>query len=640
MRTDNNLRSLHLGDHSILTAVFKNLAVGVVVCDSDGHFVFFSHEAERILGIDATHAESAQWSAAYGCYRPDMVTLYPLQELPLARALRGEEAIHELIFIRNQQRPKGLWIDISGTPLRDRSGAIFGGAVVFSDVSVPENVLHNKAAVDAFLTPVRGSCDPTETGEDVVSDRFARFRAVYNQMAKAVEQTADSILITDSRGIIEYVNPAFEKTTGYSAAEVLGRKPNILKSGAHDVGFYGDLWGVLNSGKTFQGTIINRKKSGALFWSEQTISPIKDQDGTTTHFVSVLNDLTALIKKREQECHFAFAREVQQRYYHPTTASLRGFDIGAAAYPADQTGGDYFDFIPQVDGSLYIVIADIAGHGFGSALVMAEARASLRAYATMVSDISSLLMHLNRTLAPTLGGNRFVTMLLGRIDPQKRSIEYASAGHETGYVLRRSGDIGAVLASTAPPLGLFPDQQFPLAPAVPLESGDTIVLLTDGITESADGDDAVFGTEGALEFVRSVQESSAGELVGDSTGLPARLPAAGPRSTTSRPSSVRSSKSIVIQRMQPWIIWCVKPPSLAIKPGQHTPLLASENALVSREGLVLNGKRHRLPILKSSRTDFSSDLFRQLGLDLIETGTPGAPVAHFIDARRACPSRS
>ena len=159
------------------------------------------------------------------------------------------------------------------------------------------------------------------------------------------------------------------------------------------------------------------------------------------------------------------------------------------------------------------MIADIAGHGFGSALVMAEARASLRAYATMVSDISSLLMHLNRTLAPTLGGNRFVTMLLGRIDPQKRSIEYASAGHETGYVLRRSGDIGAVLASTAPPLGLFPDQQFPLAPAVPLESGDTIVLLTDGITESADGDDAVFGTEGALEFVRSVQESSAGELV-------------------------------------------------------------------------------------------------------------------------------
>ena len=104
-------------------------------------------------------------------------------------------------------------------------------------------------------------------------------------------------------------------------------------------------------------------------------------------------------------------------------------------------------------------------------------------------------------------------MFLGRIDPQKRSLEYASAGHETGYLLRRSGDIGAVLASTAPPLGLFPDQQFPLGPSVPLECGDTILLLTDGITESADVDGAMFGTEGALDFIRCQQQSTAGELV-------------------------------------------------------------------------------------------------------------------------------
>jgi len=72
---------------------------------------------------------------------------------------------------------------------------------------------------------------------------------------------------------------------------------------------------------------------------------------------------------------YALAREVQQRYYN-ATPSLPGFDIAAAAYPADETEGDYFDFIPQLDGSLYIVVADIAGHGFGSALVMAETRAS------------------------------------------------------------------------------------------------------------------------------------------------------------------------------------------------------------------------------------------------------------------------
>jgi len=163
----------------------------------------------------------------------------------------------------------------------------------------------------------------------------------------------------------------------------------------------------------------------------------------------------------------ALAREVQQRYYN-ATASLPGFDIAAAAYPADETGGDYFDFIPQLDGSLYIVVADIAGHGFGSAFVMAETRASLRAYATVILDVPSLLSGVNRSLAATLGGNRFVTMFLGRIDPRKRSLEYASAGHVSGYLLRYSGDIAAVLDSTAPPLGIFPDQQFCSAPAIPL----------------------------------------------------------------------------------------------------------------------------------------------------------------------------
>jgi PAS domain S-box-containing protein len=503
---------LRLKDTDVLTAVFKNLAVGVIVCDPDGQFLFFNPEAERLLGIGATHADVAGWSATYGCYLPDKVTPYPPEELPLARAMRGEELPHELIFIKNLQRPTGLWIDVSGTPLRDSSGTICGGVVVFSDVSIPMDLLRNETAVDAFMTPVRDPSDPPEDRHELVSERFARFRTMFVQLARAVDQTADSILITDHRGIIEYVNPAFEKVTGFSPAEVLGRKPSVLKSGQHDAEFYRDLWGKLACGDSFHGTIINRKKSGELFWSEQTISPIKDQAGATTHYVSVLKDMTALRKQQEQEFQMGLARELQERYYN-TTASLPGFGIAAAAYPAAETGGDYFDFIPQPDGSLYIVIADIAGHGFGSALVMAEVRASLRAYATMVPDISSLLSCVNRSVTGTLGGNGFVTMILGRIDPQKRSLEYASAGHESAYLLRHSGDIGAVLASTAPPLGIFPDQEFYSGHAIPLEHGDTILLLTDGITDSTDVDGAVFGTEGALGFIRCNQQSTAGELV-------------------------------------------------------------------------------------------------------------------------------
>ena len=187
------------GATDILTAVFKNLAAGVIVCDPDGHFLFFSPEAERILGIGATHVDSAVWSATYGCFRPDMVTPYPPEELPLARAMQGEEALHELIFIRNPQRPAGLWIDASGAPLRDGSGTVCGGVVVFSDVSVPETLLRSKAAVEAFLKPVRTACNPAEDQHELVPERIAGLRTMFDELARAVEQTADSILITDSR---------------------------------------------------------------------------------------------------------------------------------------------------------------------------------------------------------------------------------------------------------------------------------------------------------------------------------------------------------------------------------------------------------------------------------------------------------
>jgi phosphoserine phosphatase RsbU/P len=340
-----------------------------------------------------------------------------------------------------------------------------------------------------------------------------RLRGVsYDQLHRAVEQAEDSILITDSRGIIQYVNPAFEETTGYSAGEVLGRTPSVLKSGKHDAQFYRDLWNNLLAGEAFRGIIINRKKSGELYWAEQTISPIRNDGGDITHFVSVLNDVTARRKKEEQEFHLRLAQEVQQRYYN-TTVSLEGFDIAGAAHSADQTGGDLFDFIERPDGSLYFVIADVTGHGFASALVMAETRATLRSYATVVPDITTLLQSVNRSLAVTLGGNRLVTMLLCHLDPRKRLLEYVGAGHEPGYVLRRSGEVAARLCSSSPPLGFSADQEFQSGGFVRIEQGDTIVLLTDGITESTDTEDIMFGAERALDFIRDRRDRSASELV-------------------------------------------------------------------------------------------------------------------------------
>ena len=119
-----------------------------------------------------------------------------------------------------------------------------------------------------------------------------------NQLAAGLHAVQDTVMITDIEGVIEYVNPAFERVTGYGAAEAVGRKPNILKSGAQDREFYRTQWETMLSGKVWTAVVANRKKDGTLFTCEQSVIPITDASGRIINFVGVLHDIT---KRREME---------------------------------------------------------------------------------------------------------------------------------------------------------------------------------------------------------------------------------------------------------------------------------------------------------------------------------------------------
>ncbi len=113
------------------------------------------------------------------------------------------------------------------------------------------------------------------------------------KLARAVESTLDAVIITDHRGVIEHVNAAFTTITGYTAQEAIGKTPGMLiKSGVQDQAFYQMVWERILSGETFHGTLTNRRRSGELYVASETISPIKDDDGMITHFVSVQRDIT------------------------------------------------------------------------------------------------------------------------------------------------------------------------------------------------------------------------------------------------------------------------------------------------------------------------------------------------------------
>ncbi|MBC8505059.1 MAG: GAF domain-containing protein [Anaerolineales bacterium] len=120
------------------------------------------------------------------------------------------------------------------------------------------------------------------------------------KFSRAVEQTAEGVMISDPQGIIEYVNPAFEAVSGYSKADLVGTKTSVLNSGQHKPEVYENLWEIILNGETYQGVLINKKKDGSLYYEEKTITPLKDTRGNITQFVSTGRDITKRIQSDEE----------------------------------------------------------------------------------------------------------------------------------------------------------------------------------------------------------------------------------------------------------------------------------------------------------------------------------------------------
>ncbi|MBI5121709.1 MAG: PAS domain S-box protein [Rhodospirillales bacterium] len=147
------------------------------------------------------------------------------------------------------------------------------------------------------------------TARDITKRRQSEEKL--RHLSQAVEQSPADVVITDAQGVIQYVNPRFCHISGYSAKEVIGQKPSILKSGRTPFAIYEALWATISSGKEWRGELLNRKKDGTLFWQHAIISPIRDPKGEITHYISVKEDIS--IRKEYEE------RLVRQANYDALT---------------------------------------------------------------------------------------------------------------------------------------------------------------------------------------------------------------------------------------------------------------------------------------------------------------------------------
>ncbi len=153
-----------------------------------------------------------------------------------------------------------------------------------------------------FNTPLVDSDGKTVGAASLVADVTERHRAERQRarLSMAVEQAAESIMITDTEGTMLYVNPAFESITGYRGVEAIGRNASLLKSGRHDAAFYREMWDTIRAGRVWRGTFVNRRKDGGLFEEEAIISPVRNATGEILNYVAVKRDVTRERQVEEQ----------------------------------------------------------------------------------------------------------------------------------------------------------------------------------------------------------------------------------------------------------------------------------------------------------------------------------------------------
>jgi PAS domain S-box-containing protein len=271
-----------------MEAIVDDSEDAIVGIGLPGFILSWNKGAERVYDYSASEAIGRPISSIL---MPDDLAAV---DSILERVRRGERiGSLELTHPKKNGAPIDLSVDFS--PLRNDGGKIVGATVIVRDIS-----------------------------------KQKRTQEWLNNLSDAVENTSDIVLITDRQGVIEYVNPAFQAITGYSEKEALGQTPRLLKSGQHPSAFYENLWSRITSGQVFRAEFVNRKKNGELFYTLETIAPVKDPQGEIVRFVSTGKDITERVLAGQ-----ILKQEVEERtrelstLYDITTISSDSVDLPA-----------------------------------------------------------------------------------------------------------------------------------------------------------------------------------------------------------------------------------------------------------------------------------------------------------------------
>ena len=350
--------------------------------------------------------------------------------------------------------------------------------------------------------------------QQVLSQR--ELERIKGRLELILQSIGDGICGLDALGRITFINPAAEKMLGWSSPELIGKAfhstcHHSRKNGKPYPSEECPIANAIDSEES-QPVIedIFWRRDGSSFPVEFNATRIRDE-GDVVGVVITFRDVTERHRRLSAEQELRTARSVQQLLYPAEAPEVDGFDIAGAVFPAAMACGDYFDFLALNDGKLSIAVGDVSGHGLGPALHMVQARAFLRSAIDSHDDEVGVLRRLNDLLMQNRSDDFFLTLFLASLDPASRTLNYAGAGHEA-RLLRRDGRIDE-LPSTGIVLGVLDELTIENAEPTQLDSGDILLIATDGLMETYSRNREIFGWRRVLDVVERARHLPAETIV-------------------------------------------------------------------------------------------------------------------------------
>lgn len=297
------------------------------------------------------------------------------------------------------------------------------------------------------------------------------------------------------------------RATVHSESEALelGRSVFDLKLRAvMCVSLSGDV-GTLSGGGMIErssGVLYVDSRAATRQWSDQDLALFA---ALAQHIAIALENARLHIDSLEKvrlEQSLELASTIQRDLMPAVPTDLEFWDVHGWYAAAEKTAGDFYDFVKGRDGALNIVVGDVTGHGIGPALITAAAQAGLRSYLRLISDPGEVVTLLNQDLCERVEDGRFLTMFMARLDDDG-SVTSLNGGHALPQVWRAATGEIEEIGRGGPALGMIPDEQFHAHDPITLDSGDVLVIYSDGLSEARHPDrpDDLFGEEGIREAV-------------------------------------------------------------------------------------------------------------------------------------------